>query len=373
LDFKFDVRFSRPGDESEIVELLELVFDGWPHLYIECTSLDHWIWKYYDNPIKATYVRIATSGDKIIGCAGNVITRIKIGERVLIGAQGVDFAVHQDYRSRGVLTKMGELFDELVARYDVSLNYGFESNPILIERSRRRGFPVFPHPITNLVRIKDIDLQLKHMPVERPWLMRSGFFTFKTINRIKNLFRKKIPTPDIQVKPVDRFDDNADEFWRETSDQYNFIVERGKKYLNWRYLDPRAGGYVARKVEEGDHLLGYSVLKVNRYLGEYLVGYIVDLLTLPNRQDVAEALALDAVTYFDQNNVNIVNFLVVKGHPNEEILKSHGFLDSRFNFYMFLNFIKDADVMRDIENSSTKSTFISWGDHDSLPVSMPRY
>ena len=45
-----EIRSYQPGDEEEIVELLELVFGGWPKLDLNCDSINHWRWKYVDYP-----------------------------------------------------------------------------------------------------------------------------------------------------------------------------------------------------------------------------------------------------------------------------------------------------------------------------------
>jgi hypothetical protein len=46
----FVVRPYQAGDEKEIVELLRMVFDGWPHFDLNCSSVDHWKWKHLDKP-----------------------------------------------------------------------------------------------------------------------------------------------------------------------------------------------------------------------------------------------------------------------------------------------------------------------------------
>ncbi len=37
----FEVRLYQPGDEKQIVELLDLVFDGWPKIDIQSTTGNH--------------------------------------------------------------------------------------------------------------------------------------------------------------------------------------------------------------------------------------------------------------------------------------------------------------------------------------------
>ena len=68
LNHKYIVRPYRLGEEEEIVELLELVFNGWPQFDLNCASLEHWRWKYLDNPLKMNTVAVEISNNKIIGC-----------------------------------------------------------------------------------------------------------------------------------------------------------------------------------------------------------------------------------------------------------------------------------------------------------------
>ena len=54
-----DVRPYIDGDEKELVKLLQFVFRGWPHLNLNCTDLEHWTWKYRDNPNKPSVIVVA--------------------------------------------------------------------------------------------------------------------------------------------------------------------------------------------------------------------------------------------------------------------------------------------------------------------------
>ncbi|HUV34762.1 MAG TPA: hypothetical protein VMW22_07495, partial [Candidatus Desulfaltia sp.] len=153
---------------------------------------------------------------------------------------------------------------------------------------------------------------------------------------------------------------------------HDFICDRSADYLNWRYCDPRAGDFIAMMAEGDDgELLGYSVLRVNRYLESYPVGYIVDLLGRPGRSDVVEALAADSLEYFDTNDVNIVNCLVAKGHPHETALKKLGFVDSRVKIRIFIDEYEKKGLFNGIVGSPPSRIHFSWGDHDSLPVKVP--
>ena len=360
------------GDEGEIVELLELVFDGWPHLDLNLTPLEYWSWKYKDNPLQLILIMLGIIDNRIIGCEHLIPLRIKINDKVVFSTTDVDVAVHPDFRGIGVSRKISDLSDASKKEAGIKFAYAITGNPILIKSLSKR-YPRFPHPIINLVKIQDIDKQLQNIPVENPWLMKLAFRTAKLFNDIKNT--RKISESEIHrfhISKIDSFDERIDEFWKKVANDYNFMVERSQIYLNWRYCDPRAGDFVVNLVEDDEYrILGYSVLRINKYLKKYPVGYIVDLLTLPNYLDAANALAADALSYFENNDVNLVNYQVVKGHPYEHVLKKHGFLDSKIKLHLFYNPFGSGDAFKKLKEIPAARIFVSWGDHDVLPIKIP--
>ena len=371
LNKEFTVRLYRPGDELEIVSLLQLTFGGWPHLDMKCSSLDHWRWKYGDNPAEPMCITVAISQNEIIGCQHSVQNRIKIGDEVFLCGIVSDLAVHPDFRRMRVHTRMTEVRTEFKKKTGISLTYFMSGNPIVINAYSKKR-PQFPHSVQNLVRIRDISAHLKAIPEKNAWLMKLGFHVVNFRNDLRNAFRIPVSqSPGLSVYNVSRFDDRIVEFWKQVSTNYSFIVERSRDYLNWRYCDTRAGDFVVKTAEEDGRLLGYSVLKINKHLRDYPIGFIVDLLTLPDRLDAVEILVADAVKYFDKNDVNIVNYLVVKDHPNESVFKRHGFLDSRIKLRLFYNTKEVVEKMRTLNTLPASSIFFSWGDHDSLPVNIP--
>jgi len=374
LDSRFDIRPYRKSDEEGIVRLLKLVFNGWPHLDIPCTALDHWRWKYESDHVRSPYVSVAVADGEIVGCHHSIPFRVKIGDSVQLCTSSFDYAVHPDFRKMGISTKMGiDLSLNWRRRDGVYLDYHITGNPILI-RSFSKSKPRFPYKIINLVWIGDLEKQLRAMPVENPWKVRLGFKTLKLVNKIRKTF-----TPshngdrDIEIVEIDEFDVRIDGFWAEISEFYNFIVARNRDFLNWRYCDPRGGEFIVKEAVDDGAVLGYVVVYINSFRRDYPIGYIVDLLSLPDRSDIAEALVIEALSYFADNGVNVVNFQVVEGHPHQKILENNGFLDSRIEINMFYNPINADEALMELDRSSPDRVHISWGDHDVLPVTIPKY
>jgi len=371
LSENFTIRLYQAGDEKDIVPLLELVFNGWPRLDLGCAPLDHWIWKYRDNPSSAINIIVATSEDGIIGCDHAIQKRIKIGGEVHLCSLTGDVAVHPDYRNTGVWKKMIDFRGELRAKTGVRLNYFMTGNPVVV-KSISKTRPQFPHSLTNLVRIRDIDHHMRSIPTEKATFVRFGFRALKLTNRARySLSRRKL-WHDIDIVEVNSFDDKTDEFWRQVSGGYSFIAERSCTYLNWMYCDPRGGNFAIRQAVESGRIVGYVVLSINKYRGDYPVGFVVDLLTLPDRLDVAEMLATSAGEYFDERGVNIVNYLVIKGHPYSGLFRRLGFLDSRVKFHLFYRTKELSERMRDLKKRPPSDVMFTWGDHDTLPVEAPR-
>ncbi len=370
LEKDFFARAYRPGDEEGIVELLEVVFKGWPQIDLSCSPLDHWRWKFENNPIQKRFITVAEIDDKIIGCLHIIPLMLKIGDDIYLCSTSVDFAVHPDFRERGVSKKVGPLCVEKRREGGVNLDYHITGNPILI-KGILKDRPRFPYNVINLVRIRDINKQLEVMPVEKAWLTKYGYYLIKISNDFKNALKGKPRKHDLSIHKIDRFSENINEFWKVVSGHYKLIVERSRDYLNWRFCDPRAGDFVVKQAEEDGCILGYSVLRINRYRPDYPVGFIVDLLTLPDRLDAADALAADAVQFFDDSDINIVNYQVVKGHPYEGVLKRHGFVDSRIKAHVFVLPLQEDNLLDKVKEVPASEVLISWGDHDVLPVKIP--
>ena len=281
-----------------------------------------------------------------------------------------DLAVHPNYRRIGISKKMSDLKHKFQIGYNTNLTYYIPGNPILIRRAIQRGRPSFPRPILNLVRIDDIDLHLRMMPAEHAWLKRYGFHLSKFIHKMRyalshwHMFNKS--EQNYSITEIDRFDERINSFLREIRTNYNFIVERNQDYLNWRYSDPRGGNYIRKKAENDERILGYIILRINRYKREYPIGYIVDLLTIPDRIDVANDLITNAIRLFDNLSVNMIQYWGVQKHPHESLLRKHGFLKTRKEPHIFFNPMDVGKEWDQFRVSPPHQLFFQIGDTDAI-------
>jgi GNAT superfamily N-acetyltransferase len=365
----YTVRRYQEGDEEGIVSLLDASFNGWPHLDVGGTALDYWRWKYQNNFIDQKLVYIADSGKKVVGVVHSVPMKIKMFDKYIFSNLGGDVCVHPDYRKLGLWKTILQMANEGRREAGVKYLYNVTENPIVIETfTKMKDYKPFPHRVVNLVRIRDVDRQLEAMPVKNKWVKKTGYHVVNLANTLRYTLEGEKQREGLVVKEIELFDDRVDELWEEVSKHYDFIVRRDKTFLNWRYCDTRTGDFVVKQVEQDGRVLGYCALRINRYEESYHVGYIVDLLALPGRLDVVDALAAEAVDYFDSQGTNIVNCQTVKGHPYEKALNRHGFLDSRLKVGIFYCLLLQDEVFERLDQLRPERIYVSWGDYDTLPV-----
>ena len=357
----YKTRVSKEQDIYGILGLLEETFPSWPNKELDIASRDFWKWKYQESP-KGSDIIVTESEDKIIGCHHGPRFNLLINGSLLLASYGTDMAVSVDHRNKGISRQQVEKLREERIQNDVGYALVLASNPFNIESLAKRQ-PRFPYELRNLVKISDVDMFLNYFDVKNPNLVKYGVAIFKKIN---TLIYPKSKLPEYKTEIISFFGEEIGAFWDKYSANYDFIIERKRNYLNWRYCDNRAGKYFVFQVTKGNEVQGYSVTSVSRKVSEHPVGFIVDLHALD--EACARVLVHSMNDWFEKQSINLVNYLNIKGHPYEKILFEYGFVDSRVKFNLFYKIISGEDKIASLGDSSPSRVYFSWGDHDTLPV-----
>jgi hypothetical protein len=153
--------------------------------------------------------------------------------------------------------------------------------------------------------------------------------------------RSSIRRSGFQVHEETGFDRRFDDLFEETAREFDVICDRDQTSLRWRYGDRRAGPFRVRSIVDGGRLLGYAVL---RLAGDR--AFIADLLALPGRHDVVEALLADATSIARAKSVAAIECWLSKGHPYRAALRRRGFVDSRIEVVLEYHAVgvDDADL-----------------------------
>jgi hypothetical protein len=200
--------------------------------------------------------------------------------------------------------------------------------------------PFFKDPIIEYIQIKDIDLHLANRKDTHTtrFLKKMYINLHKTRNAASQLFNKEFlqMDPHLSISHVDSFDMRINSFFDTIKNNYNFIIEKYQAFLNWRYCDPRGGKFTVKIAETDNKIVGYMVLRINKYNEQYHEGYIVDMLCDPNQRAVLESLLLDALRFFDESDVNIIHSYAFENCFDALLLRKYGFFSAQNDHRLFL-------------------------------------
>jgi hypothetical protein len=206
----------------------------------------------------------------------------------------------------------------------------------IVARSRKKYDGRLPAPIAALrIKLQAAINRLGHLPYWRP-----GKYSWS-------------------ITTQSEFDNRIGGFFEEAARPFDFMIVRGKDYLNWRYCERAAGRFTVRAAEEQGKLLGYLVFKIAE--GE---GYIADLLALPGRVDVARSLVEDAHRLFREARVERVSCWMVRRHPYNRMLRRSGFVDSRRDVGFRINPISLTESEIEFLTDANARIHLTHGDSD---------
>lgn len=306
-----------------------------------------------------------------MGCLHVIPVEFKGVRGVERCAIGVDYAVHPGYRGRGISSMLSRAINESLFEAGFRFSYSITSHPRVISRAIKSNL-CFDGRTLNYVRVVDMDRQLEAMPMERGWVVKAGYRILRGFNSVRNSLGPRVSRGCVSVVEDTGFGVEVEALWGRVSQYYGFMLKRDSGYLNWRYCDSRVGGFQIRKAYEGGVLLGYCVFRVNRFREEYPVGYVLDLVAVPGRVDVACMLVGEAVRCFDEAGVNVVNVMVMEGAWFIDALRLNGFLNSRVVLNVYLDPFGEVDRVRELTSVEPGRVLVAWGDHDAMPVQAPK-
>lgn len=267
-----------------------------------------------------------------------------------------DVVVSEDYRRRGLSGRLRDYKFKMLSEMAVDYNYAWTENPVATEILRKRAL-TFPFKISRYIKIDDVDLHLRVKSSDNPWLQK---IAYTLISQVTQLGAHR-GVDKFEISNIDSFDDGINAFWLKVSEHYRFMVERDQVYLNWRYCDP-INDYSVLVAEENGEVLGYIVLGVVERQRGYTEGYVLDLIALPGRENVAGSLLDSALDHFDSEGVNSVNCLVVAGHPLEASLRRCGFVDSRRENNLFYMSLGGNDILTALSSELPSRIHFCYGD-----------
>jgi len=360
INKKWVMRPYQEGDELAIVKLYRLIFG-------EELDIQDWKWHYIDNPVGLITITLAEDENGLVGQYALRPVRMKIGNTTRIAAFSMDTMVHPDYRGQGMFVKLAMHLYEEAARQSIPLIYGFgneNSHHGLVARldwvDLCKRVPLFVKPL-NMRRILSTKVGSRFLAAVGGWVGQGGWTLLCPIKRSE--------LPDgCTIQQVASFDERVDRLWEQASSAFNIILVRDYRYLDWRYVKKPGDSYIIFTLERAGDILGYVVLKSIERYGLQL-GFVVDLLTVPQQPDISSYLVSKAVEYFVELRKDVIGCLMLRQSPYAQALKANGFLfvPTRLHpeeMYLGVRCNSEDYLAEFITNPS--NWYVTWGDHDAI-------
>lgn len=346
--------------------MLVEVFGQWPSFDLDCKSVEYWRWRYLSKPGNEGHLSVAEAGGRIIGCLHHTPMDMKISDAVYSGMLSGDFAVLEPFRGERLTARFSKKERALRKKTGEMFSF-FETPNVRVIRRYNRLAHILPFHSRHLIRIRRIS---EHLARKRhPWrrIKAPAYKLVQNAQRFMLRSRRSGAEPETRISEIRTFDERFDAFWEKIARHYGLIVKRDRDYLCWRYGDSRGGSFSVFCAEDDEGVVGYVVLRINSMAPDYPVGFVMDLLCLPGRPEVAASLLQKSLSYFDDREVNAVNCLVPRGHPYFKLYRAHGFVDTMERNSVFLNLTGPLEEqMAAVARLPTDRTFYAYGDIDTI-------
>jgi hypothetical protein len=151
---------------------------------------------------------------------------------------------------------------------------------------------------------------------------------------VKLFFSLLYPTKKLQevngltINQVASFDERINDLWEKVANDYKIITVRDKTYLNWRFANIPGGDYTIYIAEKEKQVLGYTVLKCEKYSG-LNVGRIFELIVPSGQEETGQSLVLKAIEFFEQKKADFILYSLIGDKNYHQILKKCGFINYR--------------------------------------------
>jgi GNAT superfamily N-acetyltransferase len=240
-------------DRGDVLDLLRLAH---PPAVAE-RMIQLWDWKYDANPMNrdgAPFVLLARDAGRLVGMIGALPLRVWLAGSVRLVDGSGDFAVHPEYRRRGISRR-------ILARYYAESRLGLAWVNTLSERSASALTAARGIPLRELVR----PLNLGHhvSPRVARWVDR--------------LSPAREARTRLRIEPIVAFDAGADALWESARARERNQLVRDAAYLNWRFGTCPGAQYLMLAARDARRLAGYLVARVAERRG-VRVAYLVDFL-----------------------------------------------------------------------------------------------
>ncbi len=313
-------------------------------------------WQYAENPHcppEGPEIWVAREDGVILGQYATMPVRLRVKGRILRGSWGMDVMVRPNLQRKGIGSRLFLYWDQQV---EASLGLGLSLQSYTLFR-KLQWQDVGPVPCYSKV-LDPRALLLRRLPralasLFAPALGLALWAAFPT---------RRTRGTTVQVRPLEgEFGPEYDVLWERASPKFDFVAERKRDYLQWKYRKPphvRYDVFEARR-GPGNELTGYVVLRAAVRNGVRLA-LLVDLFADPEDKETLGALLDRAIAYArEASAARLQSFTFDRRITGRLMAKGFLVIPSAMQFCIRIKSDVDEKFFRD-----TSRWHVTFGDSD---------
>ena len=321
-------------------------------------SRARWRWQYEENPNcppEGPEIWVAHQDGRVLGQYATMPVRLQVLDRSLAASWGMDVMVDPTLQRMGIGSRLFVYWDQQV---EASLGLGLSVQSYTLFR-KLNWEDVGPVPCYS--RVLDVRKLLSRrlgsgvaavvapaanalMGLVLPWRRTRGSSAI-----------------DVSLRPAERpFDEEYDALWERVAPSFDFIVERGSRYLEWKFRKIPYVSYEVHEARRDGQLTGYVVLRATERNGVKLA-LLVDLLAEPEDKATLGAL-LDRARDFavEQGAARLQTFTFDRRIAARLVSKGFQRIQSPMQFCLRIH----SDHVDELFFRDTSRWHVSFGDSD---------
>ena len=325
-------------------------------------------WQYEENPHcppEGPEIWVAVLDGVVLGQYATMPVRLLVKGRTLRGSWGMDVMVRPNLQRKGIGSRLFLYWDQQV---EASLGLGLSLQSYTLFR-KLQWKDVGPVPCYSKVVDPKVLLS-RRLPgalaaLATPLVRAALWLFFPT--RPTRPTRTTRPTRrngeiSLRVGPLEGdFGTEYDVLWETASPKFDFVAERKREYLQWKYRKPphvRYDVFEARRGPSGE-LAGYVVLRAAVRNGVRLA-LLVDLFADPEDEETLGALLDRAIEYTrEASAARLQSFTYDRRIASRLLAKGFLLIASPMQFCVRIKSGVDEEFFRD-----TSRWHVTFGDSD---------
>lgn len=317
-------------------------------------------WLHQQNLLKEDMIYYAVKQNQLAAIYTALPVKVRINGQVKKALQSIDTLTDENHRGKGLFIKLANMLYNEAPEFGYSFVFGFpnaNSAPGFFNKLKWVSFGEAPF----LVKPFNIFYFLKK------FINRNKRNVYKTSNHVFNYPELIRINNQVQIKQITRFEDDYNTIWNSAAKNIKICVERDADYMNWRYIDKPGENYCCYGLYKSGVLQGVIVFAI-KAKHDGLLGYIMDVVFLPEDTWTAKKLLKFANNTFRQENVDAALAWSIPGAFNYNCYKKRGYfwlpekLRPQKLFLGARGFImQDKDAVEDKAN-----WYISYSDSDTV-------